>query len=210
MKLTHNESTQSFKRDLYVAQNQISKFRNELYSAKIKVAIFEKQNSNKDLVIASLIPTPLLQLPTGILEWKVTEVKQRMQNKEISFSDPFYVGLYKCQGNIYWDFNNTEKLGVFICIMRSDFDAKLHWPIRYKYTIILINQINSKVNFVDFDEVIKEDLKKYPNSLKRPSDYRNKGLGTASFISNTTILEEKYYRQDSITFHISVELLPSL
>ena len=48
-------------------------------------------------------------------------------------------------------------------------------------------------------------------SFKRPTEHRNiKAFGTRSLISNTRILEEKYYKQDSVTLHISVEVLPSL
>ena len=207
MKLTHNESTHRLKRELDVAQNQISEFRNELNSAKNKVAILEKQNSDKDLVITSLITSTM---PKGKLEWKVEEVKQRIQNKGDTYSDPFYIGLYKCQGSIEWDCKNTERVGVFIQIMSGDFDAKLHWPIRYKYTIILINQINSEDNLVYSYTIQKVDFERLPNFFKKPSDCKNRGFGRFSLISNTTILEEKYYRQDSITLHISVELLLSL
>ena len=72
-----------------------------------------------------------------------------------------------------------------------DFDAKLHWPIRYKRTFFLINQINNKDNLVDSIEITKEHFERLPNSFKRPSDYRNKPFGIGSLISNTTILEER-------------------
>ena len=174
-----------------------------------RIAVLEKENSDKDLQIASLTKSLSLQLPTGRLEWKVKEVKWKIQSKEDTFSDPFYVRLYKCQICVDWDYKNTGNIGVFIHIMKGDFDAKLHWPIRYKYTFILINQINCKNHFV-FSYVIKKaDFKRLPECFKRPSDYKNRGLGHGSFISNTAILEEKYYKQDSIALHISVELLTS-
>ena len=169
----------------------------------------EEQNSNKDLQIASLITSILPQLPKGRLEWKVEGVKQKIQNKEETYSDPFYVGLYKCQGRIHWDYNNTGNVWVSIHIMKGDFDDKLHWPIRYKRTIILTNQINSKDNLVKSYEITKEKLEKYPQCFKRPTEIRNKGFGLP-FITITDILEEKYCKQDSITLHISVEVLPSL
>ena len=152
----------------------------------------------------------LSQLPTGRLEWNLKEVKQNIENKDKTFSDPFYVGLYKCQSSISWNFDNTGNVGVFIRIMRVDFAEKLHSPIRYKRTFVLINQMNNKDNLVRSREITKEYLEKYPNSLKRPTEYRNIGLGIRSLISNTEILEEKYYKEDSVTLHLSVEVLPSL
>ena len=150
------------------------------------------------------------QLPTGRLEWNVKEVKQKIENKDKTDSDPFYVGLYKCQSIISWNFDNTGNVGIFIHIMRGDFDEKLDWPIRYRRTLVLINQIHDKDNLVNSNEVTKEDLKKYPNVFKRQTEHRNVGFGTCSLISNTQILEEKFYKQDSVTLHISVEVLPSL
>ena len=177
-----------------------------------RIAILEKQNSEKDVRIASLTETlfAYTQLPTGRLEWNVKDVKQNIQDKKYTYSDPFYVGLYKCQSCIQWDCNNTGNVGVFIHILRGDFDAKLHWPIRYRYTFILTNQIDSQDNLVKSGEITKEDLEKYPESLNRPTEHRNGGLGRRSFISNTDILGEKYCKQDSITLHTSVELLPPL
>ena len=171
-----------------------------------RIASLERQNSDKDLKIASLA---LSFLPTGRLEWNIQGVKQKIQNKQTTHSDPFYVGLYKCQCSIIRDLLNERNVGVYIHVMRGDFDDKLHWPIRYKYTFVLINQSNSKDNLVYSSEITKSSLELCPEPFKRPTDYRNEGYGY-SFISNTEILEVKYCKQDSITLHISVELLASL
>ena len=94
--------------------------------------------------------------------------------------------------------------------MKGDFDAKVHWPIRYKCAFVLINQINSKNNLVKSYEVTMEWFETYSQYFKRPTGIRNNGFVHTSFISNTDILEDKYYKQDSITLHISVEVLPPL
>ena len=97
------ESLRSLKltrEELYVTQNQISNLRNEFKTATNRIAILEKQNSDKELITASLITSIFPQLPKGRLEWKFEGVRQKIQNKDWSYSDPFYVGLYKCQGSI--------------------------------------------------------------------------------------------------------------
>ena len=178
-----------------------------------RIVVLEKQNSEKDLQIASLTKTLFnyAQLPKGRIEWKVEGVKQKIQNGEHTYSDRFYVGLYKCQGSIDWDWNDWGKgdVGVRIHIMKGDFDHKLHWPIRYRCIIVLINQINIKDNLVKSYEITEELLERCPQSFNRAIGIRNKGL-ILSLISNTAILEEKYCKQDSITLHIFVEVLPSL
>ena len=185
----------------------------ELDIATGKIETLERQIVDKDGRIQSLseVLFTYTQLPTGKLEWNVKGVNQKTQNKEGTYSDPFYVGLYKCQCCIVWNRNNTGMVAVAIHIMKGDFDEKLHWPIRYRFTFVLINQINSEDNLVESDKVTKEYLKNYPASFKRPTEYRNaRGFGYPSFISNTEILEKKYCKQDSITLHVSIELLPHI
>ena len=218
MKLKQSESTQvtqCIQHNLDTANEKIALQELQFTESLKRIAVLEKQNSDKDQIIASMIPSLLLQLPKGKLEWKVEGVKQKIQNKERSYSDPFYVGLYKCQVRIIWNYwiylsgGKVEvAIGVYIRNMKGNFDDKLHWPIRYKHTVVLMNQINSLDNLVKSSEVTKEKLEKYPEYFKRPTEIRNEGCVTASFISHTDILEDKYYKQDSITLHISVEVLP--
>ena len=94
-------------------------------TANARIATLEKQNSDEDLKIASLTLSSLQ--PTGRLEWIIQRVKRKIQNKETTFSDPFYVGLYKCQCSINWNWMNVGCVGVYIHIMRGDFDDKLHF-----------------------------------------------------------------------------------
>ena len=188
----------------------MTKMEQKLNESTNRIAVMEKQISEKDSQIASLTKTLLSQLPTGRLEWNIEGVKQKIQDKERTFSDSFYVGLYKCQSCINWDCNNTGNVGVFINIMRGDFDAKLRWPIRYRRNFILTNQIDINDNLDKCCEITKHNLEKFSECFRRPTEFRNEGLGYTSFISNTDILGEKYCKQDSITLHISVELLPPL
>ena len=197
-----------FKLSMTDMNQSVHRLQHGLIIANERVAILEKQNSDKDIQIASLNKTLLSLLPTGRLEWNIERVKQKIQNKVRTYGDPFYVGFYKCYGYIFWG----ENVGVRGCIniMKGDFDDKLHWPIRYKYTFVLINQINSKDNLVKSVEATNEDLEKYPERFKRPTEDSNPGFNPIYLISITDILDKKYYRQDSITLHISVELLSSL
>ena len=199
MNQEQNESIQRLQRELNIANEKIAVQELQLNAASDKVAMLEKQNS-------SLITTLLSLLPTGRLEWNIKGVKQKIQNNERTFSDPFDVGFYKCQGYVDWG----GCVGGYIYIMKGDFDDKLHWPIRYRYTFVLINQINSKNTLMKSVEATNEDLEKFPECFKIPTKDRYPGFGLISLISNTDILDKKYCREDSITLHISVELLSSL
>ena len=166
-----------------------------------KIQFLQKQNT---LFTEALSST----LASSQLDWKVKGVKQKIENKEETFSDPFYVGLYKCQGKIRWDRNNTGKVGCFIRIMKGEFDDKLKWPFIYRRKFVLLNQNRNEDNHVWSNEITKETLKKYPQCFQKPTEIRNSGIGTFSFISNTEILTEKYCKEDSISLHITVEQLP--
>ena len=196
-----NKSVQRLKHELSIANDKIA-------VQELQVAVLEKQNSDKDTQIASLTTNFYPPLPIGRLGWEIKGVKQKIQNKLRTYGDPFYVGLYKCYGYIFWG----GYVGVRGCIniVRGDFDDKLRWPIRYKYTFVLINQINSKDNLVKSVEATNEDLEKYPECFKRPTGDSNPGFEPIYLVSTTDILDKKYCRQDSITLHISVELLSSL
>ncbi|KAI6661703.1 TNF receptor-associated factor 4 [Oopsacas minuta] len=177
------------------------------------IHILKQHNTEKDSELKSV--KEILYFHTFLsieqLEWKIQGVKQKIENKGNTYSDPFYLGLYKCQGCIQWNRMNTGKVAVYIHIMKGAYDDKLHWPIRYKYTLILLNHINSNNNYKYTNQVTKETLEKYPNKFKRPTQLRNdRGFGTLSFISQTEILEAKYCREDSITLLIKIELLPAL
>ena len=206
MKLKLNESTLRLQNELDTANEKIAnqelQFTDSLNAAtKLltnQIATLEKQNSVKDLKISTALSS--LQ-PTGRLEWTVKGFGRKSETEETTYSDPFNVGFYKFECSInFGDFEGD--VGVYIHIMRGDFDDKLHWPIRYKYTFVIINQTNSKDNFV-------RSYKCY-ELLKRPTEHRNKGFGNHSLIPNVEIVDGQYCKQDSITLHISVELLASL
>ncbi|KAI6657014.1 TNF receptor-associated factor 3 [Oopsacas minuta] len=192
--------------------SKVNHMEEKLATANTKIENLEKQITEKDSELKSIkeVFYSHTSLPTGQLEWKIIGVKQKIQNKENTFSDPFYVGLYKCQGKIKWNSLNTGKVGVYISILKGGYDNKLHWPIRYKRTLIILNHINSNNNYEITKQITKEDLEKYPDNFKRPTEMSNKGCGNCSFISNTEILEAKYCKEDSITLLIKIELLPAL
>ena len=170
---------------------------NQIFEVNDKIKCLEKQNTELKEIISNLV--------SGGLELKIKGVKQKIEKKEDIYSDPFYVGLYNCQGYIVWDHNNTGKVGCFICIMKGEFDDKLKWPFIFRYKFVLLNQNRNEDNHIWTDEVAKVDLQKLPECFQKPTEIRNRGYGALSFISNTDILTEKSCQEDSICLHIIVE-----
>ena len=168
-----------------------------------KIQFLQKQNALLTEALSSTL------VSTGGLDWKITGVQQKIEKKETSYSDPFYVGLYKCQGYIVWDYNNTGKVGCGIHIMKGEFDDKLKWPFIFRRKFVLFNQNRKEDNHILSDDITKDDLQKHPHCFQKPTEIRNKGIGIPSFISNTEILTEKYCKEDSISLLITVEQLPT-
>ena len=141
----------------------------------------------------------------GSLEWKINGVNNKILQKECTLSDPFYVGLYKFQAKIRWDKIEND-VGLFLCIMKGEWDDALKWPIRYKYPLVIINQLDASDNYERNYEITVEDLVKFPHCFNKPSTKRTIGFGSDDFISQADLLEEKYSKDDKITLKISVEL----
>ena len=195
IKLLENENTE--------LKNEFGELKgNQILEVNDKIKCLEKQNRELKETISTLVST-------GGLEWKIKGVKQKIKKKEITYSDPFYVGLYKCQCYIRWDFNDTGKVGCFIYIMKGQFDDKLKWPFIFRYKFVLFNQNRNENNHILSAEITKETLQNYPECFQKPTEIRNTGIGTRSFISNTEILTGKYCKGDSISLLITVEQLPT-
>ena len=155
-----------------------------------------------------LIPMISILGAEGNLEWKISGVKNKIRRNEKTFTDPFYVGLYKFQAQIEW-VSNDNYVGLFLCIMKGEWDDALKWPIRYKSSKVLINQLDGEHNYENTGEISEEGLGKFPKCFSKPSTEKNEGFGTTKFISHADLLQ-KYSKDDSIILQISVELIVDL
>ena len=187
-------------------------FLDDLTEVKEQSVILERQSGDKDERIQSLsqILFSYNQLPTGKLEWIIKGVKQKIHSGQRTYSDPFYVGLYVFASCINWVSHSTG-IAVFTAILKGDYDDELFWPIRYKRSVVLVNQINSENNLVHCDEVSKEEVETHRNCYGRPTEeFEVTGLGRVFPVSKAEILQKKYCKHDSITLQITINLLPSL
>ena len=168
-----------------------------------KIKLLEKSSVDKDWEIISAkkeikeLKETISTLASGQLEWKITGVKQKIEKKEDTFTDPFYVGLYKCLGCIRWDYNNTGEVGCFIRIMKGEIDDELKWPFIYRFKFVLFNQNRNEDNHIWSRKITKGTLQRLPHCFQKPTEIMNRGIGAVSFISNTEIFTEKYCKDDS-------------
>ena len=176
-----------------------------------KINILEKQNTELKATITTLVSVIGESiLVSGRLSWSNSGVREKIETKKVSISDPFYVGLYKCQCRVEWDFKSSGKVGCFINVMKGEFDDKQNWPFIYRYKIVLLNQNRNKEDYIWCYEITKDDLQKLPECFQKPTEVRNRSFGARSFISNEEILTKRYCQEDSISLHVIVEQMPIL
>ena len=145
-------------------------------------------------------------IPRGSLEWKIGGIRNKISENKNSYSDPFYVGLYKFQGRVEW-LCGDNCVGLFLCIMKGKWDDALKWPVQYKFSMILINQLDNKNNYEINYEMTEEDLRRLPECFVKPSAEKNRSFGYTEFVSHADLLLEEYSKGDSIMLKISVELI---
>ena len=188
---------------LELKQTEINELKSQLLQANATIHLLTKD-------VSELRESVAMVVSSGKLEWKIRGVKQGIERKEVAYSDPFYVGLYQCQLRIEWDCDNTGKVCLGIHIMKGKYDDKLKWPFIYRFKFVILNQNSNQDDYNYTSCVSGESLNKSPECFQRPTEVRNTGFGTRSFISQTDILTEKYCRGDTISLHIIVEQLPPL
>ena len=140
----------------------------------------------------------------GSFEWQISGIQKKISDNISTYSVPFYIGLYKFQGFVQW---NTEYyLGVFLYILKGEWDDTLKWPIKYRCSIILINQFDAQYNHESHHEITDETLKMCPDCFRKPITERNNCFGLSKFIPLVD-LSRNYSKDDKITLKISVELI---
>ena len=180
----------------------------QIFQANFKIHCLDQKCLELENKLGQLKETISI-LVSGGLELKIKGVEQKIENKEGTYSDPFYVGLYKCLCCIEWDYDDTGEVGCFIHIMKGEFDYKLKWPFLYRFKFILLNLNRNENDYIFSKKITKKDLQKFPVCFQRPTERNNQGFGMVSFISNTEMLTGRYCKEDSISLHITVEQLPS-
>ena len=149
-------------------------------------------------------------IPRGSVQLKISGIRNKISENENTFSDPFYVGLYRFQCYVRWvSTQNENYISLYNCIMKGEWDDTLEWPIRYKCSMVLINQLDVNDNYETNSKITEEVLEKFLDHLKKPSTEKNNGVGKVNFISHADLLQDKYSKDGSITLKISIEQILS-
>ena len=99
------------------------------------------------------------------------------QRKEV-YSDPFYVGYYKCQGSINWMLKDGNYfMGCFLAILKGEWDDNLKWPFLYNLKITLVSQVPGVSAHSRSLQVRDSDLSEFADVLKSQQKLWLIGMG---------------------------------
>ena len=199
------EKNEKLRTKIVHLENKNEEFRSSLREEKEDIHKHLKFTMNKVVNLEKENEMMRNLVSTGSLKWTISGVRSKISQKRGTYSDPFYVGLYKFQGCVQWN-EEGNHVGLYLHIMKGEWDDALKWPIRYKSPQLIINQLDANDNYVRNDEITEEDLENFTESLIKPSTEMNRGLGRYNFISHADLLREKYSKDDKVTLKISVEL----
>ena len=138
-------------------------------------------------------------------------------NNKTWYSSGFYThnGGYKMCLNV--DANGDSNgegthVSVYLYLMKGENDDTLTWPIRFKCTIILLNQLKDEGHYCRTINCITDEADEYNSRVLRGE--RGGEWGYPRFIPHDQLgLEEddecQYLKDDSLYFRVQVEVLPA-
>ena len=130
---------------------------------------------------------------------EISGLKEKMKVNHNYRTSEFYVGLYNFQVTISPRRTNEQHLGIFIQIVKGQFDGQLLWPFKGKISFTLINQTNEKQSiFKEFSTDNELAFQKYTNS-------RNT-IGFSNLATHQTLLKDEYSKGDTIKIKILVQI----
>ena len=148
---------------------------------------------------------------------KLSGFNELRTNMGVWYSPGFYThtGGYKMCLLVYANGDGDGKgthVSVFLCLMKGENDDTLTWPIRYKCTIILLNQLRDEGHYLTTwtYSSVEADV----HNSRVLGGESGGGRGYTKFIVRDQLgLQEdkqcQYLKDDSLYFRVQVEVLPA-
>ncbi len=130
----------------------------------------------------------------GHFTWRITQftlrhAELRRSYTAVLYSPGFYTspqGYRVClRCNVSMGSDNEEHLGLFLHVMRGDYDDCLRWPLAGRAEVTVVNLARDRLCVEDFTEVLEIGGRRGQASLQRPPDgceVNPTGLGFHEFI----------------------------
>ena len=159
------------------------------------------------LALAKMATKPIFNPPPDIIMNEFERLKKRW------YSPAFYthVGGYKMCLSIDangWGTGEFTHVGVYIYMMKGEFDSHLKWPFKGEITVELVNQKEGGENY-EMKPVEHTDSEKCNEAFQRVTERERagKGWGYPQFISHADLYKpengKEYLLNDTLIFRVT-------
>ena len=140
-----------------------------------------------------------------IENWGKTLENAKMKKTTTLYSSGFYTGYpgYKLCMCIDPDEEGEGHVGVYLIIMKGDFDHQLQWPFPYSYRLTVIDQ-QPDGNNVSMLFNPAEEGADAQECYGRKTYQSLIGWGSGNFISHLDLTKEAYIRDDSLLLRAEI------
>ena len=134
-----------------------------------KIQKFETENKQNYFKLKKLRPLISSLKPFREFVWKISEMNLVINQRKEVYSDPFYVGYYKCQGFINWMLKDGKYfMGCFLAILKGEWDDNLKWPFVHNLKITLVSQVPGVSAHSRSLQVRDSDLSEFAVCFEKP------------------------------------------
>ena len=158
----------------------------------------------------------------GEIVWRISNYSRRLQRVQTGrsedpvASEPFYTSAYGYKIAIWAYINGRGReegrsLSVYGCVMSSEYDAVLRWPIKPKYTFILMDQTEDCERRKDLVRTRKvHDFKREEGrqkGIQRPmAEERSIIVGFDDFITHEELEAGNFLADDCLFIRALVDI----
>ena len=187
------------------------------HTALLLKKIESLETENEQLKAERTNATASIQLTPKLCKftWKIDKWAEKLQSARNDvegtrrfYSDPFYTGYhgYKLCLEARPDDKHGGYLGVYLRVMRGDYDYSLTWPSLFEFTVTLIDQQPGGHHIASRIQNLTANAETIRKCLLRPTGIKNGGIGWDTFISHQDLVSRSYIVNDSLLLEIQIHI----
>ena len=148
------------------------------------------------------LESTIMRNANGTVVLQINELESKLKCEEGTriVSDSFYACLYKCQAIIELNDRSRKVIGLYVRVVKGEWDDQLRWPFSGRITFAMINKKKEKQSKLRTVEIRGEE-----ENFSRPGDELRPGKGFSVFASHELAKKAKFSGGDSLLFKICVE-----
>lgn len=178
-----------------------------------KVESLERENKEQKAQLTDRTASTQVTPKLCQFTWKIDNWTQKLQNAKSDgkcrfHSKPFHTGYhgYKLCLEARPDDKKRGYLGLYVRLMRGDYDYALTWPFSSEFTLSLLDQqpAGKDISVKLTPKTATADT--ISKCFSRPTAEKNEGVGWDTFISHEDLMARSYIVNDRLLVEIQINL----